>query len=70
LRAFAGHASGAGSADAARRASYERMNTVQPISHLTNASYQARDPKKRIGQPSFDGGRIIIEFIVPSPADP
>src|SRR6516225_10007985 len=48
LRAIPYHASSAGGADATRSARDERMNTPQPVSHLTSASYRRQIRRKRV----------------------
>jgi len=47
LRAISYHPSSAGGADATRSARDERMNTLQPVSHLTSASLKAPNSKGR-----------------------
>src|SRR6516225_1658015 len=48
LRAIPCHASSAGGADATRSARDERMNTLQPVSHLTSASCGRRIRRKGV----------------------
>src|SRR5215467_3085040 len=60
LRAIPYHASSAGGADATRSARDERMNALQPVSHLTSASYRRRIRRKRVQKPRGNYWRMSL----------
>src|SRR6516225_96679 len=59
LRAIPYHASSAGGADATRSARDERVNALQPVSHLTSASSRRRIRRKG-NQASMDAELLAI----------
>jgi hypothetical protein len=61
LRAILCHASSTRGADATRSARDERMNAVQPISHLTSASYRCTTRGKRSWNGASTGGELFGE---------
>jgi hypothetical protein len=59
LRAIPYHASSAGGADATRSARDERMDTLQPVSHLTSASYRRRIRRKGVRNQASMGAELL-----------